>query len=114
MIPTRRLVLLTLPLLALSAVVFFVKSALAPLLALNAVLLLVCLLDWLANRGRVSVERSFKPVQAVGRPFSVLLRLSTPGRRRLSVRVVDEAPGNTRGLPYVGRPMRWGWSTHMS
>ncbi|MFT6143381.1 MAG: hypothetical protein ACJAZO_002394 [Myxococcota bacterium] len=103
MIPTRRLVLVTLPLLALSAVVFFVKLALAPLLALDALLVVVCVMDWLANRGRVSVERSYKPVQVVGRPFSVLLRLSTPGRRRLSVRVVDDAPGITRGLPYDGR-----------
>ena len=108
MIPTGRLVLLSVPLVAVAALVFAVEGALAPLIALNVLLFAMCVVDVLANRGTVTVEREFNPVQAVGRPFDVTLNLESVGRRRLWVHLTDDAPGQSVGLPVArqldGRP----------
>lgn len=99
MIPTRRLVLLTLIPLGLGVVAFFFKLAIAPMIAFDLLLLMLAVLDLLSNRGRVVVERRLHAVQAVGRPYEVTLVLRTEGRRRLSGWVTDDAPGPTAGLP---------------
>lgn len=99
MIPTRRLVALaTVPtVLAVGAVLQ--PGLLVPVIALDVVLLLIGLADALLARGAVRAERKVPVVHAVGKPFDVILTLSNVGRRSLSLRVTDDAPGDAEGLP---------------
>ena len=99
MIPTGRLVALTTPLVVLAGVVFVVPGAVAPWIAANLLFITVALGDALLNRGGVHASRAFNPVQAVGRPFEVVLTLRPLHNRVLSVRATDDAPGRLRGLP---------------
>lgn len=98
-VPTRALVLLSvLPLLA-SLGAAFSRAVLLPLVALDLVLAAVALLDWLVASGRVAVGRAVAPVQAVGRPFEVAVRVENVGRRTLRFFLTDDAPGTASGIP---------------
>lgn len=98
-VPTGALVLLSVFPLLLSLGVLASPAVAVPVLALDLVLAGVALGDLLLARGRVAVDRGFAPVQAVGRPFDVTLRVRNVGRRALRLRYTDHAPGATAGLP---------------
>jgi len=85
--------------LALGVAAVALPSAVLPLIAVDAVLLLVALVDLALARGAVAVNRDVSEIQAVGRAFPVRLVLSNLGRRVLHLRVMDDAPGRTEGLP---------------
>lgn len=97
MIPTGRLVLLAALPMILGFMVLAAPWLTWPMVAADVLLALVAIGDALANRGSVAVERHFPQVQAVGRPFEVILRLT--GSRRVRARVTDDAPGQRQGLP---------------
>jgi uncharacterized protein (DUF58 family) len=99
LIPTRRLVALAAAPIALAIAVPFVPGVWIPLVAIDIALAVIALLDALIAWGNVGVARKFAPVQAIGRPFEVTLTVQNLGRRRLSLRVADDAPGPTEGLP---------------
>lgn len=99
MIPTSRLALLMLVPLSLSLAYQFVPPSVAALAAVDALLIVVAAADLLLNTGRVDVERRHVPVWSVGERTAVTLRLHNPGARRLRLRVMDDAPGETDGLP---------------
>src|SRR5262249_21008780 len=44
-------------------------------------------------------SREFGQVQAVGRPFDVVLKVWNTGRRPVRLRFTDDPPGHTDGLP---------------
>jgi uncharacterized protein (DUF58 family) len=85
--------------LASSLLILLTPAALAPLVALDAVLVAVALLDLLAARPRVEVSRTFAAVQAVGRRFEVQLHLVNRSGGSVGLRCADDAPGRTDGLP---------------
>lgn len=99
MIPTRSQIALWLVPLTLSLIAVVVRPLLWPLIAVDALIVALCLLDALLSGGKLNASREVDPVQAVGRAFPVLLRLHNGGRRALSVRVVDAAPDASEGLP---------------
>lgn len=99
MIPTRRLVGLAAIPFALGVLAAFVPPAVAPMIAFDVVLAVVAVADALLARGALRVVRSVSPVQAVGRPFDVTLTVENVGRRALSARLTDDAPGPAEGLP---------------
>ncbi len=101
MIPTRALVALTLIPLALSLAAIAAPSLVFPIVALDAVLFAVAALDLLFARGAIEARREVPAIQAVGRTFSVSMVLSNIGRRTLNLRVTDDAPGQTEGLPAI-------------
>ena len=101
MIPTRMLVGLSIIPLVMAMAVVAMPSIVLPLVAANAVLIGVALVDFAVARGAVEARRDVPEIQAVGRPFSVRLVLSNLGRRALHLRVMDDAPGRTEGLPAV-------------
>jgi uncharacterized protein (DUF58 family) len=99
-IPTRTLVILVAGPAVLGLLAAFVPAFVVPMLALDFALLVVALLDALANLiGSVSASREVPPVQAVGRPFEVTVRVMNTGRRALTLRLTDDAPGAPEGLP---------------
>lgn len=98
-VPTARLVAMSLLPLALSMGAVLVPSVWIPVVALDLVLAGVALLDRAAVAGRFEVSRSFSPVQAVGRPFDVVLKISNIGRRHAKIRFTDAPPGEVTGLP---------------
>ncbi len=98
-VPTGLLVGLSAIPLALSLLVLAAPAAAIPIVALDLVLLAVAAGDLAMARGSVEVSRSFAPVQAVGKPFDVLVRVRNRGRRALRLRFSDDAPGATEGLP---------------
>lgn len=100
MIPTGRLVALAVLPTVLGGVAIALPAAIAPMIAVDVVLLVVAVADLLASRGRVEVVREVEPVQAVGRPSVVRLAVRSLARRRLELRLVDEAPGD-RAPPEV-------------
>ncbi|MBT3218391.1 MAG: DUF58 domain-containing protein [Proteobacteria bacterium] len=101
MIPTRSLVILAAIPVVLGALAAGIDGAIWPMLAVDVVIVIVASLDLLFSFGKVSVERQFAEVQAVGRPFPVRLIITNRGRRRLQLRVTDDAPGNKQGLPAI-------------
>lgn len=103
MIPTPWLVALASVPVALALGALFAPGLVVPMVAVDVVLALVALVDLLAARARVQVERTVAPVQAVGRSFDVELAVRSSGRRRLALRVTDDAPGEATGLPLSAR-----------
>ena len=101
MIPTRILVGLTLVPLALSLAAVAAPALVFPIVAIDAVLLVVAILDLVLASGAIEARREVPTIQAVGRPFSVNLLLGNVGRRTLNLRVTDDAPGQTIGLPAI-------------
>jgi uncharacterized protein (DUF58 family) len=98
-IPNRALLLWSLVPLVLSLGMVIHRAVLAPLLALDLVLLLVALADLAWARFAFAAEREYAGLQAVGRPFPVVLRVRVSGQRALQAWVTDDAPGATEGLP---------------
>jgi uncharacterized protein (DUF58 family) len=98
-VPTRRLVLLSMVPLLLSVAVVFAPAVWIPVVALDIVLAALALLDRLLVSGTVQVSREYGHVQAVGRPFDVVLRVWNTGRRSVNLRFTDDPPGQAEGLP---------------
>lgn len=99
MIPTGRLLALLAVPTALSIAYALVEGVLPVVLALDAVIVVVALVDLAANRGEVEASRTHGAVQSVGLPFDVLLQVRNPGTRALAVRVHDDVDGERAGLP---------------
>lgn len=99
MIPTRLLVGLVCVPLLLSIGAVVVPGAIWPMLAIDLILFGVAAVDVLLARAEVRVTRTLATVQAVGRPFDVTLHAVNRSRRPLSLRLHDDAPGPTTGLP---------------
>lgn len=100
-VPTRTLVVASLVPLVLSVGVLASDAVLLPLLAVDIVLAAIALVDLVATRASVKVARSFAPVQAVGRPFPVSVRVwGSP--RRAWLRFTDAPPGEADALPAAG------------
>jgi uncharacterized protein (DUF58 family) len=99
MIPTRRLVGWAALPAVLAAAAIPVPGMVYPWIAANLVLALIAAADLALARGSVTVRREAGAVQAIGRPFPVSLSLRNTGRRRLRLRVHDDAPGDVQGLP---------------
>ena len=99
-VPTGRLILLASIPTVLSLGMLWEPSTIIPVLAIDVWLVLIAVVDMLRARGSVAVWRTFAPVQAVGRDFPVTLGVRNVGRRALSVRLTDGAPGPVKaGLP---------------
>ncbi|MEZ4241698.1 MAG: DUF58 domain-containing protein [Myxococcota bacterium] len=107
-VPTGALVAGSILPLALSVGILADRAVLVPLLALDTVLVAIALADLLATGSReLHASRAYAPVQVVGRPFDVTLRLwstgpSRGGARRRRVRLTDAPPGDAEGLPAEG------------
>ena len=101
-VPTGWLVGLSVVPLALSIGVLASRAVIVPVLALDVVLIAVALFDLAFARGQLAVSRAFPPVQSVGHPFDVTVRVWNVGRRTLRVRFTDDAPGKVTGLPASG------------
>lgn len=99
MIPTPRLIALSCVPLALALAGQFVAPAIGALAAVDAVLLVLALVDALLATGAVEVERSHAPVWSVGERTAVSLHVRNAGRRTLRLRVQDDAPAAPEGLP---------------
>ncbi len=101
-IPTgRQAALWGLPLLL--AMVYVVQpAALAPMIAVDLLLVLVAAVDLAMATGAVEAQREVVPVQAVGRSFPVRLVVRNAGSRALALQVTDTAPGEVEGLPLHG------------
>lgn len=99
MIPTSRLVVLVAAPLLLGLAALGDPTLVLPMVAADVVILMVAVVDAILARGAVTAEREFAEVQAVGRDFPVSVRLAVGGRRRLRLRVTDDAPGEPAGLP---------------
>jgi uncharacterized protein (DUF58 family) len=98
-VPTRSFVVLSgVPMIAGLAAAF-TRDAVAPVLALDLVIVAIALVDLALARGRVEIARSVGQVQAVGRAFEVALRVVNRGRRSLQLRITDDAPGQLDGVP---------------
>lgn len=99
MIPSGRLVLLaSVP--TLLALVWVVVPAVLPVMAaVDGVLVALALLDLLRSGGAVHVTREHGALQSVGAPFEVRLVVRNDCARPLHLRIDDDAPGHTTGLP---------------
>ena len=95
MIPGRALLILGVVPVALSLMVTVYPDLLWPLLALDVMVVMLAILDAFTAFGRVEVQRECKSLQAVGRSFPVSLTVQNVGARALTVRVQDDAPGET-------------------
>jgi uncharacterized protein (DUF58 family) len=98
-IPTGRLVLLVALPLLLGVAAFVEPSAAGPMVAADVVLVVVAVVDMVLTSGQLVVEREFAPVQAVGRRFRVSLRIRAAVRASLKLRLTDDCPGASEGLP---------------
>jgi uncharacterized protein (DUF58 family) len=104
LVPTLRLCLLALAPLALGAAMAVEEGLLRPLLVVNAVIVLLALVDALLARGRlVLVEREPPRVLSLGRPNKVRLHLRSRSGRALDVTVTDDRPPE---LPAADLPLR--------
>jgi uncharacterized protein (DUF58 family) len=100
-LPTRRLVLLSILPLAVALSWVFVEPSLVVLAAIDAVLLVVVVIDAVIASGAVDAERRHAPVWSVGERTPVVLRIRNAGRRHLDLEVHDDAPAVPEGLPAV-------------
>ncbi|NCG22136.1 MAG: DUF58 domain-containing protein [Rhodobacterales bacterium] len=101
MIPSRALVICSLLPLGVAVLAVTIPAAVVPMVALDVVLIGVALIDALRARGEVSVTRMYNEVQAVGRPFQVELLVKNEGDQLLFLRVSDDGPGESDGLPCI-------------
>src|SRR5262245_61106133 len=93
LIPTMRLVLLALAPLVLGAAMTVDSTLLRPMLAVDAGLVLLALIDGLLASGRLMVvAREAPSVLSVGRANLVTLRIRSRARRQLDVTVTDDRP----------------------
>lgn len=78
------------------------RDLLLPLIALDAMVLAVAVIDAVTAAGAVEIVRECKPLQAVGRPFQVSLRVTNVGRRGLMMRLTDDPPEDrSTELPFA-------------
>lgn len=95
LIPTLRLVLLAMAPLLLGIGMAIDPSFLRPMLAADAGLVLIALLDGLLASGRlIVVTRESPAVLSVGRANPVRLQIRSLARRRLDVSVTDDRPAD--------------------
>lgn len=99
MIPSRLLVLLALVPLGLAVAAVAAPWLLWPALAIDGILVAVAAVDLATTRIDLDVERHVDPVQAVGRPFEVRVRVRDRAGRPLRLRLTDDPPGKVTGLP---------------
>jgi uncharacterized protein (DUF58 family) len=93
LIPTLRLVVLALAPLLLGIGMAIDSSFLRPMLAADAGLVLIALLDGLlASERLVAITRESPAVLSVGRPNPIRLQIRSLARRRLDVSVTDDRP----------------------
>lgn len=92
MIPTGRLVALAALPLLLGGMSILSTAWIAPMVAVDLVLLVLVVVDVGISRHALKVGRRCGSIQAVGRPFEVELTLRNEGRRELSLRLVDTVP----------------------
>ncbi|MDQ6909189.1 MAG: DUF58 domain-containing protein [Actinomycetota bacterium] len=88
-VPTRRLAIVS----ALASLLVLVGPAPWPaVFALNGVLLLLAVADWLlaVPPEKIGVERDVPGVVPLGQPVEIAWRVSNPANRRLSVALADE------------------------
>jgi uncharacterized protein (DUF58 family) len=69
------------------------------MLAFDLIIAGLVVADIALTRGPVELTRRVAAVQAVGRPVPVTLVVRNAGARALELRVTDDAPGVTEGLP---------------
>lgn len=103
MIPTGRLVALSAVPILVAIAAMAEPTAVFLMIALDAALALIAFGDVAMARGKVEARRAVPPVQAVGRPFDVVLTLINRGSRGLRLRVTDDAPGECEELPVTVR-----------
>lgn len=101
MIPTSRQVALWGVPLVLAVLAVGVRPLQPAVLAFDLAFALVLTLDALRAGGRLEVRRRTGEVYAVGAPGTVQVEVDNPGRRTVQLRIRDEAPGETEGLPLV-------------
>ena len=99
LIPTIRLVLAFSVPFALSVAAVFIPGLMWIVIGVDLLIVFIALIDLLLNRAKLSATRDVSRIQTVGRKFSVHVSLSNLGRRRLQVRLTDDAPGESGGLP---------------
>ena len=99
MIPSGRFVALLVFPLSLGMLALVFPGTIFAMVALDVVIFLVALLDWLVTRGDLEIQRDVHSVQSVARPFPVRLRVSNPGVRPLRILLVDDAPGKSDVFP---------------
>jgi len=98
-IPTgRQAALWGLPLL-LSMIYVVQPAVLAPMVALDLLLVVLLAGDLFLASGAVEAHREVLPVQSVGRAFPVRVTVRNAGARSLQLEVTDAAPGEASGLP---------------
>ena len=124
-IPGRSLLLALLAPLALALVAMAEPATVAPLLAVNAVIVALALLDlWFVRKPGITVRREVPETASLARPFQVTLELKSSLRRRVKVKVneavfehasteglpleVELAPGVVRAASYKVKAMRRG------
>ncbi len=118
-LPRRRLIGLALAPLALSAAWVVSDGAWGPMIAADALLVLVAALDALAARGAVEVSRSAPGVWSVGRAVAGATTVRNVGRRGLWMELFDQLPGVVEGLPAeawvpAGEAVEMGWKATVS
>lgn len=99
MIPSGRLVALASVPLVLSAAWVFAPGVAPAIVALDALLVVVAVVDALRGRRGLAIRREVDEVQSVGRSFPVALVVSSPGGGPVDAVVGDGAPGRVEGLP---------------
>ncbi|TVQ86470.1 MAG: DUF58 domain-containing protein [Deltaproteobacteria bacterium] len=99
MIPTGRLVALAAVPLLLGVAAIGSASWIAPMIAVDLVLLSLVGLDAALSRAEFQIERRCASVQSVGRPFDVVIEIQNVGRRSLEAQVVDAPPQGPRPEP---------------
>lgn len=102
LLPTRSLVLLASVPLLVSLGTLVERSWLVPTLSLDALVVLLALVDALiSRRGAIAVERRAPEVFSVGRPNLITLELRSTLARRVTVELVDELfdEAQADGLP---------------
>ena len=91
MLPNRSLVILLSIPLVLAVMTLFDRSMLMPMLAVDAAIAAVALLDLLlAVKPLVQVSREMGPVFSLGRQNPVRLRIRNLSRRRLNIQVAED------------------------
>lgn len=99
MIPSERLVAAAVLATLWAGLCAWAWEALWPLLAFDAGVVALALLDGWRNVGEVSARREHVPVVGVARPCAVSLRVHNRGSRALDLWVNDGVAGSVDGLP---------------
>ncbi len=87
---------------ALGAAAVWVPLLVWPMVLIDVAIALLALADLLVSGGKVEAGRAFKHIQAVGRAFPVHVTVRNLGRRKLHLRLVDDAPSGADSLQSEG------------